>query len=201
MRHTQENLDRLNDIREEMGKQLERLHHQAKTAERYQHLTNEKKQIEQECLALRWQKAHESLKAHQIEIQEREEKLIILNEKTNSLFINLHEIEQRILNNQAELQLAEHTFYENGITLARIQENEKQRQYRLNEVIHKKEQANKNLEDNKQKQVNNESEVTQLIEAISTARMQLDIEKEQLEALLENYQEIGNGAFGMAKTV
>ncbi|MEJ2760812.1 MAG: AAA family ATPase [Gammaproteobacteria bacterium] len=36
IRHTKENLDRLNDIREELGKQLSHLQRQARAAERYQ---------------------------------------------------------------------------------------------------------------------------------------------------------------------
>ncbi|REN02516.1 hypothetical protein DSI35_18585, partial [Mycobacterium tuberculosis] len=35
IRHTRENLDRLNDLREEIGKQLEHLKRQARQAEQY----------------------------------------------------------------------------------------------------------------------------------------------------------------------
>lgn len=54
MRHTRENLARLNDIREELEKQLEHLQRQARAAERFQSLRREERQLKAELLALNW---------------------------------------------------------------------------------------------------------------------------------------------------
>jgi len=54
MRHTRENLARLNDIREELDKQLQHLQRQARAAERYQELKAEERQVHAELLALNW---------------------------------------------------------------------------------------------------------------------------------------------------
>ena len=51
--HTRENLDRLNDIREELDKQLKHLQRQAVTARRYQGLKEEERKLKAELLALR----------------------------------------------------------------------------------------------------------------------------------------------------
>ena len=51
--HTRENLDRLNDIREELDKQLKHLQRQAVTARRYQALKEEERKLKAELLALR----------------------------------------------------------------------------------------------------------------------------------------------------
>jgi len=64
IRHTRENLDRLNDIIEEIIKRIEHLQRQAKAAERYKELKAAERQAKTELLALRWQ-------AHQEEVQER----------------------------------------------------------------------------------------------------------------------------------
>jgi chromosome segregation protein len=53
--HTRENLDRLNDIREELDKQITRLQRQAATARRYQVLKEEERKLKAELLALRLQ--------------------------------------------------------------------------------------------------------------------------------------------------
>ncbi len=53
IRHSQENLDRLNDLRDELGKQLERLQRQARTAERYKALKQEERLLKAQLLALR----------------------------------------------------------------------------------------------------------------------------------------------------
>ncbi|MGK0229038.1 MAG: chromosome segregation protein, partial [Gammaproteobacteria bacterium] len=53
IRHTRENLDRLDDLREEVDKQLAHLQRQANTAERYQRLKAEERQKRGELLVLR----------------------------------------------------------------------------------------------------------------------------------------------------
>lgn len=52
IRHTRENLDRLNDLREEIGKQLEHLKRQARQAEQYQALQEERRVKDAEWKAL-----------------------------------------------------------------------------------------------------------------------------------------------------
>ena len=60
MKHTRENISRLTDIRSELGKQLNHLKRQAKSAERYQEFKQEERQLQAELLALNWK----DLKAH-----------------------------------------------------------------------------------------------------------------------------------------
>jgi len=52
--HTRDNLDRLNDLREEVAKQLERLKRQAAAAEKYKELRAEERRVKAELMALRW---------------------------------------------------------------------------------------------------------------------------------------------------
>ena len=52
---TRENLDRLNDLREEVEKQIRHLQRQAATARRYQVLKEEERKLQAELLALRLQ--------------------------------------------------------------------------------------------------------------------------------------------------
>ncbi len=53
IRHTRDNLERLNDLREEVDKQLNHLQRQARTAEKYKELKQEERQVRGELLALR----------------------------------------------------------------------------------------------------------------------------------------------------
>lgn len=54
MRRTKENLERLTDIREELGRQLNRLERQSQAAEKYAELKKEERQSKAELQALRW---------------------------------------------------------------------------------------------------------------------------------------------------
>ena len=54
MRRANENIERLNDIRDELEKQLAHLQRQARAAERFQHLKLEQRALEAKMLAVRW---------------------------------------------------------------------------------------------------------------------------------------------------
>jgi len=55
IKRTRENLSRIDDLREEIDKQLQRLKRQSATAERYKVLKQQERQMKAELLALRWQ--------------------------------------------------------------------------------------------------------------------------------------------------
>ena len=61
IRHTRENLDRLNDLRDEVGKQLRHLERQAETAEKYRTLKDDERALEDELTALRWRELDQEL--------------------------------------------------------------------------------------------------------------------------------------------
>lgn len=54
IKHSRENLSRLDDLRDEIDKQINRLERQAKTAERYRVLKQDERKVKAEMLALKW---------------------------------------------------------------------------------------------------------------------------------------------------
>lgn len=77
IRHTQDNLDRLNDVREELVKQLRHLKRQSNAAERYKTLKQEERLINAQIKALQWQALEQKLQEKSetlqtIEIQHEE---------------------------------------------------------------------------------------------------------------------------------
>ncbi|MEX0731916.1 MAG: chromosome segregation protein SMC [Aquisalimonadaceae bacterium] len=72
IRDTRENMDRLNDVREEVGVQLEKLKRQAQTAERYKTLKQEERQLRAELLALRLRELTDALSSCDRDLQGRE---------------------------------------------------------------------------------------------------------------------------------
>ena len=59
--HTRDNLARLADLREEVGKHLNRLKRQASAANSYRKLKQEKRELESRLMTLRWQKLMEKI--------------------------------------------------------------------------------------------------------------------------------------------
>ncbi len=72
IRHTRDNLDRLSDLREELGRQITHLERQAQAAERYQALFAEAGQKRIELLALRWQQLGQQISTLENGIRARE---------------------------------------------------------------------------------------------------------------------------------
>ncbi len=122
IKHTKENLERINDIREELNRQLDRLQRQAQAAEKYRELRAEEALLTAQLFALRHEGLHVELKA-------REEKIRLL-----QIDQEKHKAQQRQLESGIESSRSRHTretdqfnevqgqFYQLGADIARIEE-------------------------------------------------------------------------------
>jgi chromosome segregation protein len=72
MRRTQENLERLTDIRDELERQLSRLQRQAQAAEKYAEYKKEERLLKAQLQALKYQQLDEQAKAKQAAIRDLE---------------------------------------------------------------------------------------------------------------------------------
>src|SRR5690554_301131 len=75
MRRTQENLERLTDIRDELERQLSRLHRQAQAAEKYSEYKKEERLLKAQLQALKYQQLDVQAKAKQQGIRDLELRL------------------------------------------------------------------------------------------------------------------------------
>ena len=122
IKHTRENLERINDIREELGRQLDRLQRQAKAAERYRELRTEESLLTAQLYTLRYDALND-------ELSQRETKI-----KALELDLEKHIASQRQLEAEIEQSRAQHgeqsdrfntiqgQFYQLGADVARIEE-------------------------------------------------------------------------------
>jgi chromosome segregation protein len=72
IQHTRDNLSRLSDLREEVGKHLARLKRQASAAQRYRELKQERRELESKLLTLQWQRLMETAGQGKQELSKRE---------------------------------------------------------------------------------------------------------------------------------
>lgn len=103
IRHTKENLSRLNDIREELDKQLNHLQRQAKAAERYQVLKQEERQLQAELLALSWRDFN-------TDIQQRNENVRVHENRVEAKIAGLRKIESDMEAMRETITAANETF-------------------------------------------------------------------------------------------
>jgi len=121
--HTRENLDRLNDLREEVEKQIRHLQRQAATARRYQTLKEEERRMLAELLALR-------LQGLDLEAQIRDAAMLSCETAMHAQLADLREAEAQIERLRADqaakadaLNVIQARFYEAGSEVARVEQS------------------------------------------------------------------------------
>jgi len=72
IRHTRENMERLSDLREELGKQLAHLQRQSKTAEKFKELKQQERLQKAQLTTLRWHDLDEQIKLKDSKIRDTE---------------------------------------------------------------------------------------------------------------------------------
>ena len=75
IRHTRENLQRLNDIRNELSHQIDRLQQQAKDAKYFKKLKNQQRHYKAELAVLRWQKYNQHSEQAELEQVKHQQKI------------------------------------------------------------------------------------------------------------------------------
>ena len=122
IRHTRENLDRLNDLREEVGKQLQHLARQAKQAEQYTAIQAERRIKDAEWKALEF-------RALDGKLQRLREKLASEETRLEQLIAEQREAERELETGRVRretasdaLNAAQAAVYQVGSTLARVEQ-------------------------------------------------------------------------------
>ncbi|MFT5813379.1 MAG: chromosome segregation protein [Psychroserpens sp.] len=160
IRHTRENLARLNDIRLELDVQIDKLHQQAEAAKRFRTLKQQERKYKAELAVLRWQKFDQQRQQHQTRI-------LALENKVESQNVELSQNDLVMI----DLKATMHTCNDNNQTLH-------QQKLNVTQDIARAEQQVKYLKEQSAKtQTDNELTQQQLI----NAQQLILVEQEQLQ--------------------
>ena len=142
IQHTQENLNRLNDLRQELHEQLNKLKRQSEAAKKYQELKQQQRRNQQEYLALCWKGFNELSTQHNTDCREKEaaldqalsiqrEQELRINqlrdeqnaviEKTNTIQEECYQHSAQIIRLEAEIKHSESTRQQQQQTTERLQ--------------------------------------------------------------------------------
>ncbi|NBQ89295.1 MAG: chromosome segregation protein SMC, partial [Betaproteobacteria bacterium] len=122
IRHTNENLERVNDIRQELEKQLNHLQRQAKAAEKYQELKVEERRLEAEHIALRWRQIDTARAAHRLQIGARETELEAALSALRKLENEQVALREEQTRGQQGFNTAQSAFYARSADITRIEQ-------------------------------------------------------------------------------
>ncbi len=169
IRHTRENLDRLSDVRSELGQQLEKLQRQAAAANRYKELKAKERRLKAELATIRWLHHGDKIAEleQQIQQQEADIEAYIAKQRGDEREITQlkeqqNELKQAISDNQ-------HQYYLAGNEITRLEQNQHHSKQR-------REQINR--------------ELSRLAEETNELAMQLEVETELQQQLVIEAEEI-----------
>lgn len=187
IRHTRENLERLNDLREEIDKHLARLKRQAQTAERYKVMRDEERRVQAELIVLR-------LDGLSGEIQQREQAIRETQTSLEKTIARLREQEALLVQNRERLNAANEDFngvqaryYETVAEISRIEQSIKHAENLREQRNQSLKQAETALEEARRLLKDDERKVDDLSQRVTSSSPELakaqTAEREALNAL------------------
>ncbi|MDG1693676.1 MAG: chromosome segregation protein SMC [Porticoccaceae bacterium] len=196
---TMENLERLTDIRDELGRQLGRLERQAKAAEKYAEYKKQERQLTVELLALRWRDYDQSGQQQKQIIGKLElehEKLVTARSACDTAIEKLRSDFTQTSDSFNEIQA---NFYKIGGEVARLEqaiEHSQQRAQELDKDLQQTEhnfsEADQHLNSDKQKAAGWEAEQVELEPLLAKASEAEKASSELLqtaEAVMQKWQQ------------
>ncbi len=167
MEHTRENMERLDDVRQEVDKQLERLKRQVRAAEKYRQLKEAEQLLRGQLLAMRWKNFNAEVENLQAVLDERQPRLEAIHQR----LLELEEIEAR---RRDEAQQAQTRFGE-------LQENYYTHQAELEKLA-------QNIEHSREKQEQLAWDLEQATQGLEESRQTLETDGAQLAGLQAEIQ-------------
>lgn len=174
IRHTQENLDRLNDVREELEKQLRHLERQSHAAEKYKILQAELRLLHAQMKALQW-------KNYENQFAAQKEKMSELDVEHESRVAQLREcetvIEKTRLNVNESMDQKSETqklFYGAGAEIARLEQQIAHKQEQIKQWEYELKQSSILWEELSQQETAQASQIKTLTEEVNALKPQAE---------------------------
>lgn len=143
MRRTRENLERLTDIRDELGRQLERLSRQAAAAEKYKQYKEEERQLGAQMRALRWRSLNTQVEQIEHVMRELEVAVEARVAEQRRVDAELERLRDSHTDVQDRFNTVQQHYYGLGAEVARLEQSiqhQRERKQQLNEELMQVEQ-------------------------------------------------------------
>ncbi len=181
IRHTKENLERLDDVRSELGQQLEKLQRQATAAKRYKALKHSERRFKAELSAIRWLQHSKKIEILEVDIskkqaaieayvatQRNEEKdMVVCKQQQQDVKQHLSDIQQQVFRVSTDITRIEQT-----------QIHTKQRRQQIEQESKTLQEA---MTDNETHHQQNIEKIDELSKQIAFSEPEKQISEEQVE--------------------
>lgn len=164
IRHTKENLERLEDVRGELGQQLEKLQRQASAARRFKELKAKERKYKGELAALRWLKHSNHIESLETQIKQQETDIeaFVAQQRGDEKGITTYKERQQDL--KQKLTDIQQQIFSVGTEITRLEQTQ----------IHAK-----------QRRQQIEQELSGLVEGVTDAEIHLQQEEDKKDSILQ----------------
>ncbi len=178
IRHTRENIERLDDVRLELDKQIAHLQRQARTAERYTEFKKEERLKKAQLQALRWDAIDSKAKQQEAEIHKKELLLEQHIAELRTIEAGIEESRELHIDANEEFNSVQGKFYQVGAEIARVEQS-------INHAKDKHQQQKEDLEQAERAFNNATSHVQDDREKLASLELQLAQIEPQFEQASE----------------
>jgi len=134
IRHTQDNLERLEDVRGELGRQLEKLQRQAAAAKRYTTLKAQERTLKSELAAIRWLKHDDHLQKLQQTQQQLDTDIEALRARQRGDEAGIEKYRDTQQNCKQKLDHLQQNLFTVSATISRLEQSALHNQQRLKQI-------------------------------------------------------------------
>jgi chromosome segregation protein len=167
IQHTKENLDRLNDVRAELEKQLNSLKRQSHAAEKYKLLKQEERTFRAQWLAIQWRQLDKQLAQTALHIQQQETMLEGCRAELGNIHLTIDQQREQQRNTNDVFQEVQRRYYGAGNDITRLEQDIHHHKVHQQQWKTDIEQVEQDWEDNKNQLEEIEAESHDLVVEIN----------------------------------
>lgn len=185
IKHTRENLDRLSDVREELGKNLDKLKRQAAAAARFKELKAQERKLKAELACVKWLHFHGLLQKSELDIQHKLteiEQFQAAQSGDQLLVLQLKEQQQDLRTEQQQVQ---QQYYQVGNQITRLEQQQLHQRQRRQSLTDELRSLQLTLQEADSYIAQQQEQLAELELQLENAAPDSELKQEQYESLTE----------------
>jgi len=189
IKHTRENLDRLSDVREELGKNLDKLKRQAAAAARFKELKAQERKLKAELACVKWLHFHGLLQKHELDIQHKLteiEQFQAAQSGDQLLVLQLKEQQQDLRTEQQQVQ---QQYYQVGNQITRLEQQQLHQRQRRQSLTDELRSLQLTLQEADSYMAQQQEQLAELEFQLENAAPDSELKQEQFESLTEQAEQ------------
>lgn len=193
IKHTRENLDRLSDVREELGKNLDKLKRQAAAAARFKELKAQERKLKAELACVKWLHFHGLLQKTELDIQHKLteiEQFQAAQSGDQLLVLQLKEQQQDL---RAEQQQVQQQYYQVGNQITRLEQQQLHQRQRRQSLTDELRSLQLTLQEADSYMAQQREQLAELEFQLENATPESELKQEQFESLTEQVEQAEEG--------